>query len=177
MIDEDEVQSPVSPPVRLSAEQELLLRRIEQFLYYEARLQDLHAYDDWEALWADDAVYWIPANGDNTDPETQMSIVYDNRSRIGIRVKQLKTGKRHTQTPRSQLARIIANIEFVAQNGNEFDVRANSFIHEESLRGAATWAARNDYRLRLVDGAFKLVRKKVVLVNNNKPIYTLSFLV
>ena len=89
----------------------------------------------------------------------------------------LKTGKRHTQTPRSQLARIIANIEFVAQNGNEFDVRANSFIHEESLRGAATWAARNDYRLRLVDGTFRLVRKKVVLVNNNKPIYTLSFLV
>lgn len=177
MIDEDEIQSPVSPPLLFTAEQELLLRRVEQFLYYEARLQDLHAYDDWEALWADDAVYWIPANGDNTDPETQMSIIYDNRSRIGIRVKQLKTGKRHTQTPRSQLARIIANIEFVGQNGTEIDVRANSFIHEESLRGPATWAARNEYRLRLVDGGFKLVRKKVVLVNNNKPIYTLSFLV
>jgi 3-phenylpropionate/cinnamic acid dioxygenase small subunit len=177
MIDEQEADLSIAEPLALTPEQALMLRCIEQFLYYEARLQDLHAYDAWESLWTDDAIYWIPANGENPDPETQMSYVYDNRSRIGVRIKQLKTGKRHTQTPRSQLARIIANIEFVAQNGNEFDVRANSFIHEESLRGAATWAARNDYRLRLVDGTFRLVRKKVVLVNNNKPIYTLSFLV
>lgn len=177
MIDELETDLSIAEPVALSPAQELMLRRIEQFLYYEARLQDVHAYDAWESLWTDDAIYWIPANGENPDPETQMSYVYDNRSRIGVRIKQLKTGKRHTQTPRSQLARIISNIEFISQNGDEFEVRANAFIYEESLRGETTWAARNEYRLRLVEDKLKLVRKKVVLVNNNKPIYTLSFLV
>lgn len=177
MIDEDEKHPSIAAPIALSPDEEHMLRRIEQFLYYEARLQDRHAYDEWESLWTADAVYWIPANGEDTDPDTQMSFVYDNRSRIGVRVKQLKTGKRHTQTPRSQLARIIANIEYVGRNGDDFEVRANSFIHEESLRGETTWAARNEYRLRLVDGDFKLARKKVVLVNNNKPILTLSFLV
>lgn len=177
MIDELETDPSIAEPVALSPAQELMLRRIEQFLYYEARLQDVHAYDAWESLWTDDAIYWIPANGENPDPETQMSYVYDNRSRIGVRIKQLKTGKRHTQTPRSQLARIISNIEFISQNGDEFEVRANAFIYEESLRGETTWAARNEYRLRLVEDKLKLVRKKVVLVNNNKPIYTLSFLV
>lgn len=160
-----------------STDPDRMLRRIEQFLFMEARLQDTHAYDDWASLWTDDAIYWIPANGGDTDPEQQMSIVYDNRSRINVRIKQLKTGKRHTQTPRSQLARIIANIELVSQEGDEFNVRANSFIYEDNLRGETMWAARNDYRLRLVDGQFRLVRKKVVLVNNNKPIFTLSFLV
>jgi 3-phenylpropionate/cinnamic acid dioxygenase small subunit len=156
---------------------ENVLRQIEQFLFLEARLQDTHAYDEWEALWTDDAIYWIPANGADTDPEKDMSIIYDNRSRIGVRIGQLKTGRRHTQTPRSELARIISNIEIAARADNEFEVRANAFIFEDNLRGETTWAARNEYRLRLVDGQFRMVRKKVSLVNNHKPIFTLSFLV
>src|SRR3546814_10188659 len=46
-----------------------LHHQVTQFLYQEARLQDLHDYDGWEALWEDDAIYWVPANGHDTDPE------------------------------------------------------------------------------------------------------------
>jgi 3-phenylpropionate/cinnamic acid dioxygenase small subunit len=151
--------------------------RVSKFLFMEARLQDTHAYDEWEALWADDAIYWVPANGHDIDPETQMSVLYDNRSRISVRIKQLKTGRRHTQTPRSELGRIISNIEIVGMTADEVDVLANALIYEDSLRGETVWAARNEYKLRVVDGVFRLVRKKVGLVNNAKPIFTLSFLV
>lgn len=154
-----------------------LLRRVEQFLFLEARLQDTHAYDDWEALWADDGVYWVPANGHDIDPERQMSIIYDNRSRISIRIEQLKTGRRHTQTPRSELARLISNVELAGRSADEVEVRANVLIFEDNLRGETMWAARNEYRLRMVGDGFRMVRKKVGLVNNHKPIYTLSFLV
>ena len=106
-----------------------------------------------------------------------MSFIYDNRSRIRIRMDQLKTGRRHTQTPRSELARIVSNVEIEEIDGAEVTARANVLIFEENLRGETLWAARNEYRLRLVDGAFRLVRKKVALVNAHKPIYTLSFLV
>jgi 3-phenylpropionate/cinnamic acid dioxygenase small subunit len=153
-----------------------LLERVEQFLFLEARLQDTHAYDEWESLWTDDAIYWVPANG-ATDPETQMSIIYDNRSRIRVRINQLKTGRHHTQTPRSGLARIVSNVELVAHVGNEIDVCANVFIFEDNLRGETMWAARSEYRLRMLGDDFKMVRKKVSLVNSHKPIFTLSFLV
>lgn len=154
-----------------------LHHKVSQFLFMEARLQDTHAYDEWEALWEDDAVYWVPANGHDTDPEQQMSILYDNRSRISVRIKQLKTGRRHTQTPRSELARLISNIEIVDVQGNEVNVRANVMIFEDNLRGETLWAARNEYTLRQVGGALRLVRKKIGLVNNAKPVFTLSFLV
>ncbi|WP_137388541.1 aromatic-ring-hydroxylating dioxygenase subunit beta [Rhodoligotrophos defluvii] len=150
---------------------------VVQFLYREARLQDTHAYDEWEALWEDDAIYWVPANGTDPDPETQMSFIYDNRSRISLRVKQLKTGKRHSQTPPSQLARIVSNIELLDEAGDEIRVAANTMIFECNMRGETVWATRNEYSLRRVDGTLKMIRKKVVLVNNDKPIYTLSFLV
>lgn len=154
-----------------------LFHHVSQFLFMEARLQDTHDYDGWEALWTDDAIYWVPANGHDTDPEHQMSILYDNRSRITIRIKQLKTGRHHTQTPRSELARTLSNIEIMAVRGDEVDVIANAVIFEDNMRGETLWACRNSYTLRLVAGMLKLVRKKVGLVNNHKPIYTLSFLV
>ena len=46
-----------------NAQQAALLTEVSQFIYREARLQDEHAYDEWEALWTDDAIYWVPANG------------------------------------------------------------------------------------------------------------------
>lgn len=154
-----------------------LHHQVTQFLYQEARLQDLHDYDGWEALWEDDAIYWVPANGHDTDPEKQMSILYDSRSRIRMRIAQLKTGRRHTQTPRSELARLISNIEITAIEANEVSARANALVYEDNLRGETLWASRNEYRLRLVNGAFRLVQKKIGLVNNARPVFTLSFLI
>lgn len=154
-----------------------LITEVSQFLYREARLQDTHAYSEWEALWTDDAIYWIPANGADIDPETQMSIVYDNRSRIGLRIKQLYTGKRHTQMPPSGLGRTISNIEILCVEGDEIRVAANAIIFESSLRGDTVWGTRNEYLLRRTPDGLRMARKKVVLVNNDKALYTLSFLV
>ncbi len=154
-----------------------LLTEVEQFVYREARLQDEHEYADWEALWTDDAIYWIPANAADIDPETEMSIVYDNRSRIAVRVKQLLSGKRYTQEPRSSLRHMISNVEIMGEEGDDIRVGANSLVFESNRRADTIWAARNDYVLRRVDGVLKMARKKVTLVNNDKPLFTLSFLI
>lgn len=157
--------------------EDTLLRRVERFIYREARLQDEHRYADWEALWTDDAIYWVPANGGDIDPETQMSIIYDNRSRIGVRVRQLLSGKRYTQEPKSSIRHFVTNIEVDSVDGDEIEAGCNVLVYESSLRGETIWAARTDYRLREADGALMMVRKKVTLVNNDKALYTLSFLI
>jgi len=159
------------------ASQYELLTEIEQFLYREARLQDDHEYDAWEALWTDDAIYWIPANGDDIDPTTQMSIIFDNRSRIALRVKQFHTGKRHSQTPPSRLRRLISNVELLSEDGDEVVVGANFVVYESRERGVNPWAGRYEYTLRRVDGDFKMARKKVILVDNDRAVYTLAFLI
>lgn len=150
---------------------------VEQFLFREARLADEHEYVEWESLWTDDGVYWVPANGDDIDPDVQMSIIYDNRSRIGLRIRQLLTGKRHTQEPQSRLRRIVGNIELLGRSGDDITVGANSIIFETNQRGDTIWGARNEYVLRRNGDSFRMARKKVALVNNERAIYTLSFLV
>lgn len=160
-----------------TASSDNILREAEQFLYLEARLQDEHEYAAWEALWTDDAIYWVPANDDDIDPESQMSILYDNRSRIGVRVRQLLSGKRYTQLPQSRLRRLISNIEIRQQDGDELWTGANVLIFESNSRGETLWAARTEHRLRHTEDGWRMAAKKVMLVNNDRALYTLSFLI
>lgn len=157
----------------------LTLTQAEQFLYREARLADEHQYDEWEALWTDDAVYWVPAQADNIDPTKQMSIIFDNRARIGTRVRQFHTGKRHAQTPPSRLRRMITNVELLAPLADSGDVvvGSNFLIVESRERGTQLWAGRAEHKLRRVDGEVRLAAKKVMLVDLDRPVYTLAFIV
>jgi 3-phenylpropionate/cinnamic acid dioxygenase small subunit len=154
-----------------------LLQEVTRFIYREARLQDDHEYDAWESLWTDDGIYWVPANGEGSDPDQEMSLIYDNRSRIALRIKQLQTGKRHTQTPRSRLRRIISNIEILKREGDSVRVTANAVVYESNSRGEMVWPSRNEYALRREGRDLRMALKKVVLVNNEQPLYTLSFLI
>ena len=130
----------------MTMEQRATLEDVTQYLYREARLQDEHQYDAWESLWADDGVYWVPANGDDIDPELKMSILYDNRSRIALRIRQYHTGKRLSQTPQSRLRRLISNVEVLSDDGREILVAANAMLFESQTRGDVVWASRNEYR-------------------------------
>jgi benzoate/toluate 1,2-dioxygenase beta subunit len=154
-----------------------VLREVEQFLYREARLADEHAYDEWEALWTDDAVYWVPFGSDDSDPATQMSVIYDNRSRIATRIKQYHTGKRHSQTPPSRLRRLVTNVELLEPDGDDVRVGANFVVYESRERGVTVWAGRYEYRLRREEGEWRLAAKHVFLVDNDRPLNTLAFLI
>lgn len=157
-----------------------LLREVEQFIYREARLQDELEYDAWEALWTDDAIYWVPANGDDIDPTRQMSVIFDNRARIATRIKQLHTGKRHAQTPPSRLRRLISNIELIEPETGDADdigVGANFLVYESRERGVTLWAGRAKYTLRRTEDGLRMARKTVLLVDNERPLHTLAFLI
>jgi benzoate/toluate 1,2-dioxygenase subunit beta len=159
------------------------VRNVEQFLYREARFADESDYDSWEALWTDDALYWVPAGKDCVDPMQQMSVIYDNRNRISTRLKQLRTGRRYAQAPPSNLRRMISNIELLggraaaSVGGTDLEVGANFLVLESRARGTHLWGGRVTYRLRRVDGALRMSYKKVVLVDGDKPIPTMGFLI
>ena len=154
-----------------------LLREVEQFVYREARLADELQYDEWEALWTDDAIYWVPAGADDIDPTTQMSVIFDNRSRIGTRIKQLNTGKRHAQNPASRLRHLITNVELLGREDDDIHLGANFLVYESRDRGLTLWAGRTEWTLRRTPDGLRIARKKVMLVNNDRALNTLAFLI
>lgn len=153
-------------------------QQIENFLYREARLMDTNAYDDWLDLYAEDAIYWVPCNEDDVDPELQISIYYENRERLQERITRLKSGAAHAQEPRSRLLRLISNIEIggEAENG-DITVHANFHLTELRRSRQRLLAGRTLHTLRPVDDSFQIVLRKVMLLTNDEVIDNLTFLV
>jgi benzoate/toluate 1,2-dioxygenase beta subunit len=151
---------------------------IEAFLYLEARLADENRYDEWLALWTDDATYWVPANSDDYDPHSHLSIIYDRRDRLQDRVDRLKSGAAWAQEPKSRMRRVISNVEIGAAEPNgDIPVRSN-FILGEMRKGLQTaYFAAQLHKLRPADNAFRMAYKKVMLISNDEPIHNLTFLI
>jgi 3-phenylpropionate/cinnamic acid dioxygenase small subunit len=153
-------------------------RAIEEFLYREARLADEGRYQEWAALWTDDAIYWVPASTDDYDPNHHMSIIYDDRESIQDRIDRLDTGKAWAQAPQSRMRRLISNIEHRgATESGDIEVVSN-FVLGELRRGLQTaYFAQQIHRLRPGPDGLKMSLKKVILINNNEPIHNLSFII
>ena len=156
-------------------------KAVVAFLYKEARLADEARYAEWEALWTDDAIYWVPATLDpHVDPNKQISHIYDNRNRIATRIKLLQSGHRYSQEPASSMRRLISNIEIEKQDNGDFIAGANFLLVELSIQAqheTHLWAGRATHVLRWVDGELKMSQKKVVLVNAAEPLPNMSFLI
>ncbi len=152
-------------------------QQVEQFLYHEADLMDEHRYDEWLALWADDALYWVPTGRDDINPAREISLIYDDHVRLQVRIARLKSGFAHAQEPKSRMRRLVSNILLTEEANGEITASSN-FLLAELRRGKQDiFAGRTIHRLRPQNDSFKLVSKKVLLVNNNEPIDNLTFLI
>lgn len=145
------------------------------FVYLEARLADEARYAEWEALWDDDACYWVPTHED-ADPEYDVSYVYDNRNRLASRIRQLQTGVRHAQSPPSKMRRLISNLEVTDVDGDTVTIGSNFALFEYRYT-TTIWAGRYLHRLRAGEEGIRLVSKTVHLVNAQGAVPTMAFLI
>ena len=145
------------------------------FVYHESRLADEARYSEWEALWTDDARYWVPMQ-EGQDPETHLSYIYDNRQRIKSRIAQLNTGARHSQTPPSKMRRILSNLERVDSDDRSVTVGSNFALFEYRIE-MSIWAGRYLHRIETGPDGLRLIEKTVLLVNSHGPVKTLAFLI
>lgn len=146
------------------------IRPIEAFLVHEAHLLDDRRFEDWMELFAEDGVYWAPASVDQKDPYDAVSLIYDDRAAMAIRIKRLRHPRIHVQTPPSRTTRVVANafIEDTTDDGACL-VRSKFILYEyrPSLPDALERVFAGTYHHRLISSGdgFKIASKKAVLAN------------
>ncbi|HZP27106.1 MAG TPA: aromatic-ring-hydroxylating dioxygenase subunit beta [Dehalococcoidia bacterium] len=152
-------------------------QEIENFLYKEARLIDDGKFDEWLELFAEDAIYWAPCNRYDIDPNTEVSLIYDDKSRMRDRVWRLQSGLAYSQEPASRVRHMLSNMELVATEGDAVTISSNFGIFEVRKGVQKTYAGRVEHHLRREGEGWKIAFKKVELLNNDDPIDNLTFLV
>jgi 3-phenylpropionate/cinnamic acid dioxygenase small subunit len=161
---------------------------VEELLFLEARLLDERRYEEWNELFTEDGLYWLPvAEEDGTvpDPSTTVSIVYDDAFRRGERVFRTLHTPVLDQNPPSRTIHAVSNVELEPAENGEVLVRCVQQISEIrpggpgqiGLRDPRTFAARCLYRLREVEGELRIALKQVVLLQSDQPLYNLTFII
>ena len=130
----------------------------------EARLLDEQRYADWLELFAEDAIYWIPTRPNQVSPHDALSIIYEPRTLLAVRVERLTRGEMHVQSPPSRTVHHVSAIEV---NGDE---ARSALIVAEWRAGEARWfAARVTHKLRKEAKGLRIVLKRVDLIDGEAP--------
>jgi len=139
----------------------------EEFLINEARLLDERRFRDWMELFADDGTYWVPAVPDQKSPFDQASLFYDDRELMKTRIERLEHPRIHVQTPPSRTAHVVGNVvveEADAAKG-EYVVGSTFIMAEYRDDAQRLFAGRQHHRLRRQGDTFRIVQKRVDLIN------------
>lgn len=166
---------------------ELSTEAAAAFVYAEALCLDEQRWQDWLAMYADDAVYWVPSWKDDhlttQDPATEVSFMHAaGRTRLEERVKRASGTKSIASMPLPRTLHCISNVMVSSRADRaemgaapsrpaQWRVRSNCVTQIYDLRndGLKAMACRYDHLLTEVDGALRIARKKIVLINDNVP--------
>ena len=155
------------------------VREIEQFLYQEAWLLDQRRFDDWLALFADDARYWMPTRRtvakstvnattsveEELVPEGQLGWFDDTKLTLLARVLRLKGGVAWAEDPPSRTRRLVSNVHVEPGDGEgEYRVRSYFLLHRtrHQTQRETFVGYRRDVLRRSADG-LRIVRREIVL--------------
>jgi len=165
-----------------------VIRKVEQFLYREARLLDERRFHEWVELFTEDVHYWMPMHSNRYpaeskaigrlaqehEPETEqaqaeeLAILDETKATLRARIARLDTGMAWAEDPPSRTRHIISNIEVEeGDTTSELKVYSNYLVYR--TRGETEqdfYIGRREDVLRRIDGAWKIARRKIILDQN-----------
>jgi 3-phenylpropionate/cinnamic acid dioxygenase small subunit len=153
--------------------------RIEQFYYREAELLDDWRFDAWYALFSDDVRYRVPLrynrlrrqrSTDEVAPRgIEMAHFDDNKTRLGQRVQQRRSGMNWAEDPPSRSRHLISNVRVTPsdEEAGSYEARSNFIIYRNRLEAEVDiWAGERFDLLRPDEDSFMIGRRTVLLDQN-----------
>lgn len=138
---------------------------LEDFLFLEAALLDNWQLDEWLALFAPGARYFVPPAGadDDADPATTLFYIADDYHRLCERVKRLNKRTAHAEFPRSRCRRMVSNVRFLEGDATRFRVTSNYVTWRSKLGVTDTFFGHHLYEMTRVAGHLRILSKKTFL--------------
>jgi 3-phenylpropionate/cinnamic acid dioxygenase small subunit len=109
------------------------------FVVNEAHLLDTRRYEEWNALFTDDAFYWVPLVPDQEDGLNHTSHLYEDKLLRELRIERLKSPRAFSQQPPSRCHHLlqVPVVETFDAEANRFVVRTELPLHRVAGRRTA----------------------------------------
>lgn len=141
-------------------------RRVEDFLFHEARLLDDYRLNDWVALFEPDGHYWVPMAWDQADPINHVSLFYEGVDLLRLRSQRLQHERTVSQWPPSRTCHHVSNIEIESRDDADGLLVRSALVFIEYRRNEQHHFGGHVYHsLRCRDGSFGIALKRVNLLN------------
>ena len=152
-----------------------LQHEIEQFLFFEATLIDHRQLDEWLGLFSDDAIYCAPNASEESDPTREGFIIYEDHRGLDERVRRLQHPAALTQVPPPRSRHMIANV-VVTESADGVAVSSNQVVYFARQGAEAQYAGSWEHLLVRDGERWKIKRKKIYLLMNDRPMSQLPVL-
>ena len=143
---------------------------LEAFVLREARLLDERRFEAWLELFAEDGVYWVPTRPDQKSPQEALSLFYETRALLAMRVARLERPDMHAQAPQSRTVHHVSGIEVSPEEGTaELEVRSSLIVGEWRAGESRWFGGRVLHRLRREPQGLRIVLKRIDLIDSEAP--------
>jgi benzoate/toluate 1,2-dioxygenase subunit beta len=140
-------------------------RRIELFLFEEAKLLDTGQFEAWLKLFEPQGIYWIPSKPGQTDPLNVASIIYEDHAILSIRVQRLLEARALVLTPMPHTTHLVSNVEAEQIEPNGFTTRAAFISVELQADKQKIYSGHQTHHLVAAGDSFRIAMKRVDLLN------------
>jgi len=143
-------------------------RELQDFIVHEAHLIDTRQLDDWLALFAEHARYWIPLHGAaQTEGDAVNSLADEDRLLLALRIERLKNPRAHSQRPPSRCQHVLQTPQLLRSDeaAGRFELLTPFLYVEAQGERQQMLAGTARHRLLRRDGRLQIEQKRVDLLN------------
>lgn len=137
----------------------------EAFLYAEAALLDDGSFEDWLNLFTPDGTYWVPAARDQPDPFEHISLFYEDRTLMEMRIRRLRHPQAHALARPIRTSHVVGNVMLAGADGDAVVVRSRFVCVEFQADRQRVFAGAYTHLLVAGSAGLRMRRKRVDLVN------------
>ena len=142
-------------------------QQLVEFVLMEARLLDEARYDEWNRLFTDDGIYWVPLVPDQPEGAQHTSHLHEDKLLRELRIERLKSPRAFSQQPRSRSHHLLQtpSVEQLDAAANRFVTRCQFHYTEAQNDEVNFFVGTVFHHLCVRDGALRITLKRVNLLN------------
>jgi 3-phenylpropionate/cinnamic acid dioxygenase small subunit len=142
-----------------------LQREVEQFLYRQSELLDTRQWQAWIDLFADDGVYWVPADPAHKHWDGVPAIFAEDKNLMNVRMRRVLHPDAWSQRPLWGTNHVVSNVVIEKLEGVDVHVRSRFHMMELRRDDVRHFAGSYRHHLKRIDDGFRIQLQRVDMTN------------